>query len=314
MEAILKQADDWIRNEIYSAGNLEIERLSGETLSIDKSYINLSIVEQPGSNIGHVEQRAATQRTHQAALLGRPEAENWDRRIPVNLSEIFRPHKLGKEEKATVRVLIWGRAVVGKTTLCKRIVREFTRQPMNEEYHHWKELFDRVLWVPLRNVKRQQNIQYNLETLFDHEYFRNNPKHEVLANTLWSEVHSASINNSGNKTLFVLDGLDELAQELDPNNDMFPFLKYLLDQPNVVITSRPYMSFANGLLLSDLELEVIGFYPNQVKVYIKEFFTNPNTGETDFQKVDEVQSYLQAHQLIQSLVCNPIQLDAFCYT
>ena len=185
---------------------------------------------------------------------------------------------------------------------------------MNKKFCKWKELFDRVLWVPLRNIKRQQNAQYNLGTLFDHEYFRNNPAREYLKAALWSEVHSDRATNSGNRTLFILDGLDELSQEMDPNNDMFRFLQDLLAQPIVIITSRPYVKLPDRLRPPDLELETIGFYPDQVNAYVEKPFTDTSTGETDFEKVDEVQSYLRDHQLIQGLVRIPIQLDAFCYT
>ncbi|KAH8744508.1 hypothetical protein F5883DRAFT_22891 [Diaporthe sp. PMI_573] len=93
---------------------------------------------------------------------------------------------------------------------------------------------------------------------------------------------------------------------------MSRFLKELLNQPNVIITSRPHASLPPISL--DLEVETIGFYPEQVKDYIKMAFTNRETGVVDQVRVNEVQSVLQKHWLVQSLVRIPIQLDALCFT
>ncbi|KAJ4146875.1 hypothetical protein LMH87_001434 [Akanthomyces muscarius] len=82
-------------------------------------------------------------------------------------------------------------------------------------------------------------------------------------------------------------------------------------RPNIIITSRPFAKAPPNL---DLELETIGFGPDQVNEYIEISFTNPETGETDQVKVDKVRSFLQERWLIQGLVRIPIQLDALCYT
>ncbi|KAH8890313.1 hypothetical protein GQ53DRAFT_824465 [Thozetella sp. PMI_491] len=90
------------------------------------------------------------------------------------------------------------------------------------------------------------------------------------------------------------------------------FLQELLKQPNVIITSRPHASLPPINL--DLEAETIGFYSEQVKDYIEMAFTNRETGVVDQGTVNEVQSVLQKHWLVQSLVRIPIQLDALCFT
>ncbi|KAL9477223.1 hypothetical protein ACSS6W_007064 [Trichoderma asperelloides] len=113
------------------------------------------------------------------------------------------------------------------------------------------------------------------------------------------------------KTLFLLDGLDEVSQDLASNNSMSRFLSEILEQPNLIITSRPSGRLPPNL---DLELEAIGFYPDQVKDYIKNTFTNPKTTEIDEKTVGKIQSFLQDHWLIQGLARIPIQLDALCYS
>ncbi|KAM3520696.1 hypothetical protein MY4038_009322 [Beauveria bassiana] len=173
----------------------------------------------------------------------------------------------------------------------------------------WNELFDRVLWVPLRNLKlpeRRIKPKYTLEHLFRHEFLL--PKNEPnLAGALFRALEIKSSN-----TLFLLDGLDEVSQDLTGNGSMPLFLDELLSQPNVIITSRPSAKPVRQNV--HLELETIGFGPNQVDEYIEKSFTNPKMAKTDQTKVDKVQSFLQKHWLVQGLVRIPIQLDALCYT
>lgn len=212
---------------------------------------------------------------------------------------LFNPRKKGDVEIKPRRILIRGRAGVGKTTLCKKIVSEFT----NGTWSQWSELFDRVLWVPLRNLKldgRRRVTGYNLFHLFSHEYFSLPTDRPDLAKAL-----SDIVETRDNRTLFVLDGLDEVSQDLSSQNDMFRFVKELLNQPNVIITSRPSGKLPVGLPDIDIELETVGFYPDQVNEYLEGICP---------EEANEIQSFLQKHLLIQDLVRIPIQLDALCFT
>lgn len=94
---------------------------------------------------------------------------------------------------------------------------------------------------------------------------------------------------------------------------MFPLLQSLFQLPNVIITSRPHGSLPYWLTGTfDLELETIGFYPDQVRGYVKVAFTSQEPREADSKKADQVQLFLQKHQLMKGLVRIPIILDALC--
>lgn len=300
----LDDADAWIRDKHYAVDRLKIERLSGDLLPMDQCYINLAVVEQRGQISDRP--KAEDAKPFPFSIFDRQKIETPDMTVQVELATIFnqRQERNGKMIQPR-RILIRGRAGIGKTTLCKKIVHEFTQG----SWSGWNDLFDRILWVPLRNLKleeRRQQPAYDFEALLTHEYFSLPNNKPDLAKHL-----ACSLETSSSRTLFLLDGLDEVSQDLAGNNSMSRFLNELLGQPNIIVTSRPSGRLPLNL---DLELEAIGFYPDQVRSYIKKTFTNPKTTEVDEKTVDKIQSFLQDHWLIQGLVRIPIQLDALCYS
>ena len=131
---------------------------------------------------------------------------------------------------------------------------------------------------------------------------------DCLTKPLWSEVHSDRTNNGGNRNLFILDGSDELSQEIDCNDDMFQFLQELFSLARL---HNHIPAIRETFKVPTSSPPRIGSH-HEVEVYVEKAFTHLSTGKTNFKKVDDAQSYLRANQLIQSLVCIPIQLDAFC--
>ncbi|KAH7628218.1 hypothetical protein B0T09DRAFT_290255, partial [Sordaria sp. MPI-SDFR-AT-0083] len=299
----LAQADAWIREKCYTEDRLKIERLSGTKLPMDQCYINLSITERIGEDKDRSKKKSEKESVSQSSpfsLTARLKVETPDETIQVDLPSLFKERK-GPDDRKTQprRIFIRGRAGVGKTTLCKKIVYSFIRG----EWPEWTELFDRVLWVPLRNLKleeRRRQAGYNYINLFSHEYFSMSNHGEHLAQALYNTLLDAPEKRS--RTLFLLDGLDEVSEDLN-EGDMSAFLNNLLNRPNVIITSRPYAKPPTRL---DLELETIGFYPKQVKDYIKMAFK-------DRQTADCAQSFLESRSFIQGLMRIPVQLDALCF-
>ena len=293
----LKRAGDHIRNTAYTDARLNIERLSGEALSMDQCYINLAIVEPGGENAARSEDEDAASQPPPPSLFAQLKVEKPSPKIEVELPKIFSDRK--DRDGGTIqprRILIRGQAGVGKTTLCKKIVHDFIR------HRTWNDLFNLIIWVPLRRLKGRQVAGYNMEDLFRDDFVAHHLDHDLLANALWRTV-----NTNSRKTLFVLDGLDEVSDGLGQDHKMFSFLENLLNQPNAIITSRPFGELPAWLKPLDIQLETIGFYPDQVNGYLNKAFSDPKTAS-------DVRSFLHDHRLLQGLVRIPIQLDALCYT
>lgn len=82
------------------------------------------------------------------SLFARLKVEVPDLNNQVSLSALFSPRKQPDVTMARPkRILIRGRAGVGKTTLCNKMVHDFLHGQT------WGELFDRLLLIPLRKLK-----------------------------------------------------------------------------------------------------------------------------------------------------------------
>lgn len=300
---ILQQADKLIREENYALKHLEIRRLSGQLLSMSQCYINLAIIEarkQEGKDRGSTSVKKKPGSEFSIANRLRVQAPN--KTLQISLPALFSEQN-GSWSR---RILIRGRAGVGKTTLCKKIIYEFYHRE-TELRRSWGKLFDRILWFPLRSLK-QREILSNTD-LFLYAFFQRPEERRDLAAHLSHLLPSIK-----SRTLFLLDGLDEISSDFPHGSSAYRFMEQLLGQDNVIITSRPSANLPHGAACLDLDLEVIGFYPNQVKEYIYHVFTDLKDGKRDTEATKGVLSLIDRHWLIQSLVRIPIQLDAICFT
>ncbi|KAL1880473.1 hypothetical protein Plec18167_003877 [Paecilomyces lecythidis] len=295
-EAQRYYADNRIRHYYTQRGLLDIKRLSGDILDMEYCYINLAIIEHEGNDsYGQSYSDNVNNSPSAFTLFSRLKVKEPDAK-----PEVVLPHLFTKREKldgSTVRprrILIRGRAGVGKTTLCKRIVHDFIYKKM------WEGEYDRVLWIPLRKLKGKSTLQ---QLLYD-EYFSMHRERDILVPALWRAI----CDQDDSRTLFILDGLDEVSGERNPSGtDLVETFKNLLNRQDVIITSRPHAVHLPVLEPFDLELETVGFYSDQVDSYLNKVVKDQNTTQ-------EIQAFIQGHWLIQGLVQIPIQLDALCYS
>ncbi|MCX8566022.1 MAG: HEAT repeat-containing protein [Glomeribacter sp. 1016415] len=285
---------DSLRNALYQhyqLSNLSIQRVSGETASLEDCYINLAIVEsltQRKKDKKALEKQAVT--FERLPSSERLEGTNSSKLIA--LEKLFEPQKLRDgSEGVPKRILIQGRAGIGKTTLCKKLVYEYYENKL------WQDRFESVLWVPLRQLKRHYPTR--LEDLLCNQYFSGHESRQAQALSKALHAHQ-------DETLFILDGLDEVVGELGEGSFLRKFVRDLLTQAHVVITSRPAGVDISLFGQLDLELETVGFSRENVQAYIQTFV--PETNRL------AVQQLIDRAPLIQELVNIPIQLDVLCYS
>ncbi|EXJ86926.1 hypothetical protein A1O3_03880 [Capronia epimyces CBS 606.96] len=292
----LEGMDSWIREECYCPDNLKIVRLSGQELPMDQCYINLAIVRRHRQDAPASSSKIAS-KSSPFSLLSRLHITERGEQTQVPLSTLFGPCTgPSGGAKRPRRILIRGQAGMGKTTLCKKVVYDFTHNAM------WADSFRRLLWIPLRKLKVQVEGS-SIQDLFRDVFFLAHIDGASIARRL----HERVVDSKNGRTLFVLDGLDEVSEDIPEDGGVFQLLLYLLNQPNVIITTRPDAVLPNRLYSPDLELETVGFYPDQVTAYLKKTFSGS-------QQAEQIDTFLKDHELIQGLVRVPILLDALCLT
>ncbi|KAF9272497.1 hypothetical protein BGZ68_002355, partial [Mortierella alpina] len=279
----------------YYERDLVILRVSGETLDLETCFVNLAIVEAPAQRENdkqHLKEQAAIfHRIPSSEAVGRVNMQ-----APIPLEQLFDKRKLrdGKEGIPKT-ILVQGRAGVGKTTLCKKLVHA-------HQTGLWKDRFDAVLWLPLRQIKAFKSR--TLEGLFREKFFTRGLDQEGVARS-----HQLAVYAQEGRVLFVLDGLDEIARDTrcEEGDALKEFLRVLFLQQHVVITSRP-SGLDRSLLPStiDLELETIGFSAQNVQDFLSKVLT-PAAAAT-------VQDFIRQTPLIQGLVNIPVQVDVICYS
>ncbi|KAF9429576.1 hypothetical protein BGZ76_001184, partial [Entomortierella beljakovae] len=279
----------------HYSSQLTIHRVTGRALELESCYINLGIVEASSQRKQDEEElKKQSEKFIRMTSFENISSTNTEDIIPIE--KILEKRKLlNGKVGIPKRILIIGRAGVGKTTFCKKLVHTFQKGI-------WKDRFEAILWLPLRLLKQFQSR--SLSNLLIEKYFTKEGRNDKEG--LADEFIKASKNG---KVLFVLDGLDEFAtmEDTEEGDPLQSFLMTLLDQPNVIVTTRPYSNDRSLLQGVDLELETVGFSTENVEKYVKSVVADP-------QDSNAVLSFIQQTPLIQGLVNIPIQLDLICFS
>ncbi|GJJ67755.1 hypothetical protein EMPS_00101 [Entomortierella parvispora] len=280
---------------IYHEPDLSILRVSGDELDLESCFVNLAIVGAPEhrqKEKENLQKLAAT--FHRITSTERVRDTDIQSLIP--LEQLFNKRRLRDGRADTPdRILVQGRAGIGKSTLCKKLVHA-------HQNGLWRDLFDVVLRLPLRNLRGLKSR--SLEKLFLEKVFIAQDLHQEQA----ALAKALAICAQKGKVLFILDGLDEIRTDagMDESDTFRPFLKMLLGQQHVIITSRPSGLDRKLLSTIDLELETVGFSHQDVKDFVLKVL--------DPEPAKRVQEFIRQTPLIQGLVNIPVQLDVICYS
>ena len=221
------------------------------------------------------------------------------KKAPIKCQDI--PDKVKKSKL----VIISGAPGVGKSTLVKKLCQDISKQINHHKY-------DLVLLVELRDLIAFKDLQ---------EPFELHHLLQLFCSTKGNAADLAQemIANGGRNVLLILDGYDELLHEL--RESPF-FLNLLMHSPrsplpecNVVLTSRSiatskiYKHFeTSGTACNFINIEVLGFTPEQIKLYAKQYFTDEEKPEL----ADSFTERIAMLPQIKSLCAIPIVLSIIC--
>ena len=182
---------------------------------------------------------------------------------------------------------------MGKTTLCKKITHDFLHNGL------WTSDYDRVIWIPLRRLKDHPSLESFLES----EVFR-----KAAHGSDMQKILEENLNNSDdNRSLFILDGLDEIIGYQRPGGSLIDCISDLFNRKHVIITSRPHAALPTTIDSYDLEVETVGFHDREIASYVENVISDPS-------QRTEIMNFMGKHWAMKGLMRIPIQLDALCFT
>ena len=316
--------------EKYRQDNTLPDMLGGPILTLKEGcYVNLALIKSD-------EQIAKEQSLKQQS---KPDSESTsnhtqrDNRLssfedihrpkdPLPLNQLF-VTKLNKHSNTTAdkpiqRVLMLGRAGIGKSTLCQYLAYRWADDNKTEE-EAWLKEYDVLLWIKLRELlthaqsyekhhKHFGVVDAVTKSCVSNLYSSNN--------TTITDVVNDLIHDSAKKVLWVLDGFDEVAHLYGDEkhslhkvlHELFPRAATPAPLHQVLLTSRPYAS--QGLQV-DRTIENIGLLDDDIPRYVTQYFNklsnpNPDLGE-------KVTTQIKTNTNIHGMTHVPINAYLICH-
>ncbi|CAF0971836.1 unnamed protein product [Didymodactylos carnosus] len=268
-----------------------IERLMNpaKSFSIEQSYINLAILEIEEQQKKEKKLCDAQQRD---AIIGTFE-EIHEAEALVDVKDIFETCK-----SQTKKVLVLGRAGIGKTTFCQYVAYRWANGTLWPQYKL-------IFLIPLRRLTESRypplpsGISYSPVDLVEKECF-----HHALSDK--DKIYLIEQFDKS-QVLWLLDGYDEIVQNVPAHLEYL--FEQLLNTPHHILTSRPY----SNKLSYDVVMDIIGFTDDNIAEYVKQFF-DQITGKSDDASStgQNLLDFLKLSTNIWGIAHIPVNLELIC--
>ena len=203
----------------------------------------------------------------------------------TDISEILAPLELSDKAQT---ILIEGAPGIGKTILLKHIAYGWAEQGILQKY-------ELLLLVYLRDpIVQKMSTAEQLFQYFCKPFGSNATKIAITCSEYFLE-------NNGKTLTLLLDGYDEIPEELRGNGLIADILnRQVLPDCGLVVSSRPHAS----VLLrkhATLRVDILGFTEEQRKHYIEHSLN-------DQSQIKQLTTYLDQHDIINSLCYLPFNI------
>ena len=196
--------------------------------------------------------------------------------MKVTIQDVFSAEEI---KKGSCNVLITGEAGAGKTTMVIDMCQQWANRKCFQR-------FKIVVYVPLKEFTGEVTLDRIVERYYCGSDVRQ-VAHELLG-------------FNGLRTLFVLDGWDELPESMRRTSFFADLLAHsVLPLASVLVTSR---AIAGPFKIFDHHFEVVGFTKPEIELCaLNAFSENPQDGH-------QLVEYLRGHPAINSLCSAPLHL------
>ena len=189
------------------------------------------------------------------------------------------------DERSPKRILLTGKAGIGKTLFCQKLVRDWANDKLFQSQSHFKFVY----LLTFRQLNLLKNVQLSLQELINCSTVLDDSSN--IDESLFEYIL-----NHPEEVLIVIDGFDEYSQQdyiTGESEKQYPntgkkkmpvaalytklIKEKLLRNSVVMITSRPDESNKMGGIHFDRHVEIAGFSPQQVQEFIEKYFRENDT-------------------------------------
>ena len=212
-----------------------------------------------------------------------------NQKIPLKYEDILNFQPRGDASRR--RVLIEGVPGCGKTTLIKRMCCDWANGSFAEDSKA-------VIQVVLRCLPKRDDL-----TIEDMVLTTVRDRKEA------AEIAQCVRDCQGDGVVFVLDGFDEISEEMRQSSIVRDMLEgCVAPKASFIITSRP-ISAQSLYQVVNRQIEVTGFGLPEIKRFVTDYFAT-----TDIEVGKKLLSTLDSRPTIKSLCYVPLQLLMVCFT
>ncbi|CAF2942237.1 unnamed protein product [Rotaria sp. Silwood2] len=236
------------------------------------------------------DEQDSSSKTYNPNILGTYE-EIYGTKSPIAMEEIF--NKCTDQIK---KVLVLGRAGIGKSTFCQYATFRWAKGEIWSEYALVLLIYLRKLTI----IRYPTGTKYTLRHLLENEYY----PCEDLSN---EQIRYFQELCREHRVLWILDGYDEFAESTSEHlRDVFD---HICQTQHHILTSRPFAIRFEY----DVKMEIIGFTDDNITKYAEQFF--------DQKQNQEKGASLECQKLLQFLKSNsnhwgvahiPVNLELIC--
>jgi HEAT repeat protein len=305
-----------LRTQYEQYGYLERLFDERETLIVD-SFINLALIKEKEHkekerNLDHkvrLEEDKDEDKDKKEFIDERMASheELYAVKEPLALNQLFEPKD---DTKTPHKILILGRAGIGKTVLCQYLAVQWafgSSECKDEEQggelgNYLRQKFEAVFWVRLREVSAGSPHHNTVAKIINQFCLRGSNKPSLQELDFY-------IKSQSNKILFILDGYDEITDSIGQAYcpHLTDFLNEIINYQHVLVTSRPLAIDALGesKIKFDRKLENIGFVNENIEAYVHYFMRDVEK----LNQADAMLKFLRTHPSIWGIAHIPINLE-----
>ena len=276
-----------IRHEYLQ--NSYIQRIIDEEkcFPIEQSYINLAIVESG-------EQRQSEKKFSQTAkkdAIIDTFKDIYGIKTVVDVKDIFK-----KCQNRMKKVLVLGRAGIGKSTFCRYVAYRWAKGEIWTQY----QLLILLRLRSLTSSRYPPGHNYSPIDLVEKEYF-------CCDIILTEDKQRFKELCCSGQVLWLLDGYDEFVQNIPQQlQDVFDLI---LKTHHHILTSRPYLI----ALSYHVEMEITGFTNDNIAKYIEQFFEQiKDQLEYAATEGEKLINFLKSNPTIWDVAHIPVNLELIC--